>query len=246
MEPIIDIYSELQIPRFSDEKEIKKGLRKVTIELHPDNHVNDSAATQKELAERLGLLSQICNFLYVPENKQFYDEYLKKYDEVENKKDFTALVNERCELESKLLKRKFELLSGFLDSDTYKALFNEERRISAEIVGCIRIRRNLNDKVKMITDSRLLLHISSFNLDMINASFVDTSIYDNQLNNLNEQLNLLKLKMEQLYKELDVVQNKMSNFQIDEYCLKDEVYIEICKKIDDIKSNMQSFGNKTI
>jgi len=246
MEPIIDIYKELNIPRFSDEAVIKNGLRKVTIEFHPDNHVNDPVEVQKELAERLGLLSQICNYLYVPEQKDFYDDYLKKSDEVENKKDFKTLMSERCDLEVKLLKRKFELLSAFMSSSTYLSLVAEEQRISSEILGCARKRRDLNNKIKIVSDSRVVVYLSSIDFEMPNVSFVDTSQYDNQLDGLNKQLSLLKLKIDELHKELEIVQNKISNFQVLDFCLKDDEYIKISAAIEEIKLKMESLRSKNI
>lgn len=246
MDDLINIYEELGIPNFSDEAELKKGLKNIRVKLHPDNHINAPVEVQKENAERLGTLCQICDYLSVPEQKEFYDNCLRKLDEVEDKNDFIHLMQKRCDLESKLLRRKFELISAFYDSDTCLSLVKKEQEIGMEIISCNRKKRALSNKINIVKRERNFVCLANIPLDMSITYIPYSEQYDIKISKLETELEKLIQRISELCIKLGETQKQINNFDLDSYCMQDGEYVKIFSEIEQIISELNNFRKKHI
>ena len=73
-----DYYKILEIEKGSDIETIKKAYKKLALKWHPDRNQNRKEEAEKKFKE----ITEAYEFLSDPENKEFYDKYGRKRDNI--------------------------------------------------------------------------------------------------------------------------------------------------------------------
>lgn len=241
MDSLINIYDELGIPEFSDINVLKAGIRKVKIKYHPDKFVKESLEFQKQNAEYLGQLCQICNYLYDEENKVQYDNLLKMKLSSKDTEDITSLLKQKYDLQIQLYKIRQTLLLKSLDSEEYKNLKISEEKTSNDI---IHINHEINDLDKKIK----LTHKLFEQLFLVNGIFDFPEIFEKyrsdyncDINNLNNQKTIMNDNLLATYKLLEQIRSQIRNFPTEDYYMSDPEYFRVNNLLNEIKLKINTY-----